>query len=78
MRRLAAFGVLAGALTLAIVVPAAAQEADSELLAIGTVAPDVELPGATRYGLLESPIRLSDYRGETVVLAFFYRVRTPG
>ena len=78
MRRLAVFSLLAGALTLAAVVPAAAQEADSELLAIGATAPDFELPGATRYGLLETPVRLSDYRGETVVLAFFFRVRTPG
>ena len=78
MRRLAVFGVVAGALTLAADVPAAAQEAESELLAIGAAAPDFELPGATRHGLLRDPIRLSDYRGETVVLAFFYRVRTPG
>jgi peroxiredoxin Q/BCP len=78
MRRLAVPGFLAGVLALAAVVPAAAQEAESDLLAVGAVAPDFELPGATRYGLLESPIRLSDYRGETVVLAFFYRVRTPG
>lgn len=78
MRRLAVFGLLAGALTLAAVVPAAAQGADSGLLAIGAAAPDFELPGATRYGLLENPVRLSDYRGEAVVLAFFYRVRTPG
>jgi peroxiredoxin Q/BCP len=78
MRRLAVPGFLAGVLALAAVVPAVAQEAESELLAVGAVAPDFELPGATRYGLLESPLRLSDYRGETVVLAFFYRVRTPG
>ena len=48
------------------------------LLAVGAMAPDFELPGATRYGALASPLRLSDYRGETVVLAFFFRVRTPG
>jgi peroxiredoxin Q/BCP len=78
MPRLAVFSLLWGVLALTVVVPAAAQEAESELLAVGAVAPDFELPGATRYGLLESPIRLSDYRGETVVLAFFFRVRTPG
>ncbi|MGE0158004.1 MAG: redoxin domain-containing protein [Gemmatimonadales bacterium] len=48
------------------------------LLAVGEMAPDFELPGATRYGALADPVRLSDYRGETVVLAFFFRVRTPG
>lgn len=45
---------------------------------VGSVAPDFTLPGATRYGLLKSPIRLSDYRGQTVVLAFFVQARTKG
>ena len=42
------------------------------------VAPDFALNGATRYGLLKTPVRLSDYRGRTVVLAFFYQARTKG
>jgi len=42
------------------------------------MAPDFALPGATRYGVLADPVRLSDFRGNTVVLAFFFRVRTPG
>jgi len=78
MRRLAAFGVLAGAIALGAPAPAAAQEAGANLLAVGEMAPDFELPGATRYGRLDEPVRLSDYRGETVVLAFFYKVRTRG
>ena len=45
---------------------------------VGTLAPDFALPGATRYGLLRDPVRLSDFRGKTVVLAFFYRARTKG
>jgi hypothetical protein len=45
---------------------------------VGDVAPDFELPGATRYGLLRNPVRLSDYRGQTVVLAFFFQARTRG
>lgn len=45
---------------------------------VGSMAPDFALPGATRYGLLRDPVRLSDYRGKTVVLAFFYRARTKG
>ncbi len=45
---------------------------------VGSMAPDFQLPGATRYGLLQRPVRLSDYRGKTVVLAFFYRARTKG
>ena len=47
-------------------------------LEVGVEAPDFELTGATRYGILADPVRLSDFRGKTVVLAFFYRVRTPG
>jgi hypothetical protein len=46
--------------------------------AVGAMAPDFTLPGATRYGLLKAPVRLADYRGQTVVLAFFYQARTKG
>jgi peroxiredoxin Q/BCP len=45
---------------------------------VGTMAPDFSISGATRYGLLKNPVRLSDFRGKTVVLAFFYRARTKG
>ncbi|HJU74260.1 MAG TPA: hypothetical protein VJ717_10980 [Gemmatimonadaceae bacterium] len=45
---------------------------------VGEVAPDFSLAGATRYGLLKNPVRLSDYKGETVVLAFFFKARTRG
>lgn len=45
---------------------------------IRDAAPDFTLAGATRYGLLKTPVRLSDYRGRTVVLAFFYQARTKG
>jgi cytochrome oxidase Cu insertion factor (SCO1/SenC/PrrC family) len=47
-------------------------------LEIGAVAPDFALPAATRYGVLKEPVRLSDFKGKTVVLAFFFRARTPG
>lgn len=47
-------------------------------LELGAVAPDFSLRGATRYGILASPIRLSDFKGKTVVLAFFYKARTGG
>jgi hypothetical protein len=46
--------------------------------AVGDVAPDFTLRGGTRYGLLQNPVRLADYRGSTVVLAFFYQARTKG
>jgi len=47
-------------------------------LDVGAVAPDFAIPGATRYGTLKPPVRLSDYKGKTVVLAFFFKARTRG
>jgi len=44
----------------------------------GQMAPDFTLPGATRYGLLKQPVHLADFRGQTVVLAFFPKARTKG
>lgn len=41
-------------------------------------APSFTLAGADRYGLLRTPVKLSDYRGRTVVLAFFFKARTKG
>ena len=46
--------------------------------AVKDLAPDFTLTGATRYGLLKTPVTLSDYRGRTVVLAFFFQARTKG
>jgi hypothetical protein len=45
--------------------------------AVGDTAPDFVLPGATAAGAA-GPIRLSDFRGKTVVLAFFFKARTKG
>jgi thioredoxin-dependent peroxiredoxin len=45
---------------------------------VGAVAPDFELSGATRYGVLSAPIHLSDFKGKTVILAFFPKARTQG
>ena len=45
---------------------------------VGAMAPDFTLPGSTRYGLLQQPIKLSEFRGQTVVLAFFPKARTKG
>jgi hypothetical protein len=47
-------------------------------LEVGAAAPDFSLRGATRYGVLANPVRLSDFKGKTVVLAFFYKARTGG
>ena len=77
MRRLIVGALAVGALSLGSE-PVAAQEPGSGLLAVGQMAPDFALPGATRYGVLEGEVRLSDFLGETVVLAFFFKVRTRG
>lgn len=45
---------------------------------VNDIAPDFTLAGADRYGLLKTPVHLSDFRGRTVVLAFFYQARTKG
>jgi hypothetical protein len=45
---------------------------------VNDAAPDFTLAGATRYGLLKTPVSLADYRGRTVVLAFFFQARTKG
>ena len=80
MRRLLLPACVAlAATTLGLSAPgsAAAQDRD-EPLGVGAVAPDFTLPGATRHGVLAEPVSLSDYEGETVVLAFFFRARTKG
>jgi AhpC/TSA family len=47
-------------------------------LEVGAIAPDFSMPGATRFGTLKTPARLSDYKGKTVILAFFFKARTRG
>lgn len=80
LRRASVLATVAAALA---IVPrqAHAQQAASatdSVPQVGQLAPDFSLPGATRFGVLRDPVRLSDYRGQTVVLAFFIRARTKG
>ena len=71
--------LLSGAMaSVALAVPAMAQNETGHPLEVGQMAPDFAIPGATRYGVVRDPIKLSDFRGKTVVLAFFFRVRTRG
>ena len=58
--------------------PASAQDDTSDIISVGAMAPDFTVRAATRYGILQDPVRLSDLRGEVVVLAFFFRARTRG
>lgn len=77
MRRILLSTLVAlGGTILGAALPATA--AAQEPLEVGAQAPDFAIPGATRYGELADSIRLSDYAGETVVLAFFFKARTRG
>lgn len=74
-RRWAGAGVLAA---LAIGPAAVAQDAaPTAPLAVGIEAPDFSVPVATADGP-QGTLKLSDLRGKTVVLAFFFKARTKG
>lgn len=75
MRQLSAALILAA---LPAVLPAQTRDAATPPLEVGAVAPDFTMKGATRYGVLANPVRLSDFKGKTVVLAFFFKARTSG
>ena len=77
MRRLVFLCLLAVGIVLTLPGDGVAQEV-SDFLPVGEMAPDIQLTGATRYGVVSEPLKLSDLRGETVVLAFFFKVRTGG
>lgn len=67
----------------AVAGPAAAQQPaapppQGTPLAVGAEAPDFTLPAATKNGVSPQAARLMDFRGQTVVLAFFFRARTGG
>jgi hypothetical protein len=52
--------------------------ADTTPPAIGEMAPDFAFRAITRNGIAPQNTRLSDYRGQTVVLWFFIKARTRG
>jgi hypothetical protein len=58
--------------------PTAAAAPAPPIPAVGDTAPDFTFRGATRYGLLRDGSKLSDYRGQTVVLWLFFKARTKG
>jgi peroxiredoxin Q/BCP len=45
---------------------------------VGDVAPDFTLPAATMRGVSKTPVKLSELRGQTVVIAFYPKARTRG
>ena len=71
------FGGFVG-IAIALVLVAAARALAQGGPAVGDAAPDFTLKGATRDGLMAKPIHLADFRGQTVVLAFFPKARTKG
>jgi hypothetical protein len=70
--------VMLGTTALLAAAPGAARAQDSIPLKVGDVAPDFTLRAATREGEVQAPVKLSDFRDQTVVIAFFYKARTSG
>ena len=56
----------------------AAGRSSAQMPKVGDMAPDFTLKGSTKDGVLAKPIHLADFRGQTVVLAFFPKARTKG
>ena len=75
--RLARIAMSAAVLVLGVAPGLRAQQAEAGPK-VGDMAPDFSLSGATRYGVLRDQLKLSNYRGNTVVLAFFFKARTRG
>ena len=80
MKRLALLGVLVAGVATAVPAAVSAQDPPPppDFVDVGQMAPDIQVTGATRHGILQAPVRLSELRGEAVVLAFFFRARTRG
>ena len=57
---------------------AAAPTINPTVLKVGDVAPDFTVAAVTAIGLDAKPFKLSEHKGETVVLAFFPKARTSG
>ena len=76
---LAGFGLVAFSAATAAAQATPTQPATTPLPPlVGDVAPDFTLPGATQSGVTAKPVHLADYRGQVVVLAFFFKARTKG
>lgn len=76
MLRLLTLATALALLTLAA--KAKAQAAPEGGPKVGDLAPDFTLPASTKSGIRPAPVNLRALRGQTVVLAFFPKVRTGG
>ena len=65
-------------LVAAMLLSASSLAAQEKQPAVGAMAPDFTLPGATSSGVLTKPVTLSELRGRTVVIAFYPKARTSG
>ncbi len=74
-----AFAVAAAVAVGATVASAqAAPAAAGPSLKVGDMAPDFTVTSVTSAGVTAKPFKLSEHRGETVILAFFPKARTSG
>jgi hypothetical protein len=80
VRRTVSFATLALAAFIVADTSAGAQQPGQLTVgpAVGETAPDFEFQGITRFGILKDRSKLSDFRGQAVVLAFFAKARTKG
>jgi peroxiredoxin len=69
---------MVAALTVTALLAVTAGRLLAQMPKVGDMAPDFTLNGSTKDGLLPKPIHLADFRGQTVVLAFFPKSRTKG
>ena len=74
--RVVAITVVAAALVAVASARVLAQGGDGPQ--VGDMAPDFSLPGASKAGVREKALRLSDFRGQVVVVSFFPKARTKG
>ena len=73
-----AAALVVGATSLIAQQPQATDSAAVPVPAVGDLAPDFSLRAINRDGIAANPTKLSDYRGQTVVLWFFVKARTRG
>lgn len=76
--RRALSAVAAVAVLSVIAVSAGSAQAAPASLKVGDMAPDFTVTTVTSAGVEAKPFKLSEHRGETVVLAFFPKARTSG
>jgi peroxiredoxin Q/BCP len=72
------FSALTAALLLSAATAGTLQAQSAGGPKVGDIAPDFTLPAATLNGVSQTPVKLSDLRGQTVVIAFYPRARTRG